>query len=108
MTFDMLLEEIKKRAEATDQADIDETPDMSFEVTVTGADGGVFYLEKDGSEVKLVSEKKPDADCHVAMSMDDLVALMNGRLNPFMAFMFGKVKFDGDMTKAMSITRFIG
>lgn len=43
------------------------------------------------------------ADCTVGLTIDDLLALVNGELNPTMGFMQGKLKIDGSMGVAMKL-----
>ncbi|KAA0706612.1 Non-specific lipid-transfer protein [Triplophysa tibetana] len=47
------------------------------------------------------TEKK--ADCTIAMSDSDLLALMTGKMNPQTAFMQGKLKITGNMGMAMKL-----
>lgn len=47
------------------------------------------------------TEKK--ADCTIAMSDSDLLALMTGKMNPQTAFFQGKLKITGNMGMAMKL-----
>lgn len=64
-----------------------------------GADGVVVI---DGATV---STTDAPADCTVALSKDNLEAMMAGELNPTMAFMMGKIKVTGDMSVAMQLSQ---
>lgn len=50
-----------------------------------------------------VSNEDGDADTTVSLSMDDLVAMASGSLDPMMAFMMGKLKIQGDMMVAQKL-----
>ncbi|XP_026521668.1 non-specific lipid-transfer protein isoform X2 [Notechis scutatus] len=80
--------------------------------------GGIFAFKvKDGPEGKEAtwvvdvkngkgcvdnnSDKK--ADCTIAMSDDDLLQLMTGKMNPQTAFFQGKLKISGNMGMAMKL-----
>ncbi|XP_007430965.1 non-specific lipid-transfer protein [Python bivittatus] len=80
--------------------------------------GGIFAFKvKDGPEgkeatwivdvkngkgcVDVNSDKK--ADCTIAMTDDDLLALMTGKMNPQTAFFQGKLKVSGNMGMAMKL-----
>uniref|UniRef100_A0A8C5WSD7 SCP2 domain-containing protein n=1 Tax=Laticauda laticaudata TaxID=8630 RepID=A0A8C5WSD7_LATLA len=80
--------------------------------------GGIFAFKvKDGPEGKEAtwvvdvkngkgcvdnnSDKK--ADCTIAMSDDDLLQLMTGKMNPQTAFFQGKLKVSGNMGMAMKL-----
>jgi putative sterol carrier protein len=70
-----------------------------------GSDG-VIYL--DGKSVpNTVSNDNKDADCTIAISHANLVALMTGELEPTTGFMMGKFKVSGDMSVALKLQRVI-
>ena len=58
----------------------------------------------DGASVPstVTNEDKP-ADATVSMKWDDFIALSEGRLDPMMAFMQGKLKIAGDMMIAQKL-----
>lgn len=70
-----------------------------------GADGCVYI---DGRSVpNTVSNEDKDADCTVAISHDNLVALLTGELEPATGFMMGKFKVSGDMSVALKLQRVV-
>lgn len=48
----------------------------------------------------------PTADVSLIMADDDLIALLKGELNGMMAFMTGKLQFEGDMMLAQKMRNF--
>lgn len=64
-----------------------------------GSDGVIVV---DGASV---TTDDGDADCTISLSMDDMESLMSGDLNPTMAYMQGKLKIEGDMSVAMSLSQ---
>jgi len=70
-----------------------------------GADGVAVIDGK--SEPNTVSNEDREADCTVAISKDNLVALLKGELNPMNGFMMGKFKVSGDMSVAMKLQRVV-
>lgn len=50
-----------------------------------------------------VAEMNEDAQCTIAVTEDDFLALLKGQLNPMTAMMSGKLKIDGDMGVAMKL-----
>ena len=67
---------------------------------------GVIVL--DGrSEPNRVHNDDVDTDCTIHISRDCLLDLMNGRLNPMMAYMSGKVTVTGDMRVALKLQKVI-
>ncbi|OYY90410.1 MAG: hypothetical protein B7Y45_07235 [Sphingomonas sp. 28-66-16] len=51
----------------------------------------------------VVSATDGPAETTIRMSFDNFKALAQGKLNPTMAFMTGKIKIDGDMGLAMQL-----
>ncbi|MGB1155595.1 MAG: SCP2 sterol-binding domain-containing protein [Alphaproteobacteria bacterium] len=65
-------------------------------------DEGVVRIE--GTEV---STDDGDADATINISLEDAVAMMEGDLNPTMAFMQGKLSVDGNMGMAMKLSNLL-
>jgi putative sterol carrier protein len=58
----------------------------------------------DGSKKPAVfSSEDEDADCTLSISADDLQAILNGELDPTMAFMTGRLKVKGSTAIAMQL-----
>lgn len=88
------------RAKVGDQSGLGAT--LKFDC---GADGVIVL---DGRSVpNRVHNDDVDADCTVAISHDNLVALLTGALEPTTAFMMGKFKVSGDMSVAMKLQRLV-
>ena len=70
-----------------------------------GADGVIVL---DGRSVpNRVHNDDVETDCTVAISHDNLVALLTGELEPTSGFMQGKFKVSGDMSVAMKLQRVV-
>jgi putative sterol carrier protein len=70
-----------------------------------GADGVVVI---DGKSVpNTVSNDNTDTDCTVAITLENLAALLTGELEPATGFMMGKFKVSGDMAVAMKLQRVV-
>ena len=70
-----------------------------------GADGVAII---DGKVVpNTVSNEDQDADCTIAITLENLGALMTGELEPATGFMMGKFKVSGDMSVAMKLQRVV-
>ncbi len=70
-------------------------------------DQGVVYIDATQSPATVSNEDKP-ADCDLQVSIDNLVKMGNGDLNPMMAVMSGKLKIKGDMGIAMKMGKVMG
>ncbi len=70
-----------------------------------GADGVIVL---DGRSVpNKVHNDNVDTDCTVAITHENLVALLTGELEPATGFMMGKFKVSGDMSVAMKLQRVV-
>jgi len=80
------------------------TSDKSLESTVKFAfDEGVIYIDGKAQPMT-VSNDDVDADCTIRMSLDDFRDMVDGELDPTMAYMTGKLKIEGDMGVAMKLS----
>ena len=65
-------------------------------------DVGKIFIDGAASPNAVTNEDKP-ADATVSIGWDDFLALSEGRLDPMMAFMQGKLKIAGDMMIAQKL-----
>lgn len=70
-----------------------------------GSDGVVFVDAL--STPNTVNNENQDAVCTVAVTLENLAALLSGQLNPMNGFMMGKLKVSGDMGVAMRLQNVI-
>ena len=69
-------------------------------------EAGVAYV--DGrSTPNTVDNTDRDADCTIAITRDNLAALVSGELEPTTGFMQGKFKVSGDMSVALKMQRVV-
>jgi putative sterol carrier protein len=88
------------RAKAGDDSGLNAT--LKFDC---GADGCVYL---DGRATpNTVSNDTRDADCTVAITTENLSALLTGDLEPATGFMMGKFKVSGDMSVALKLQRLV-
>ncbi len=64
---------------------------------------GTIHLD-DTVSPTLVSNEELSAPCTLVMSLDNFGKLLDGNLNPMMAFMSGKMKVEGDKGVAMKLS----
>lgn len=65
-------------------------------------DVGKIYIDG-ASKPNSVSNDDKSADCTIKLSWDDFLNMAQGKLDPTMAFMQGKLKVEGDMSIAMKL-----
>ena len=80
---------------------------FGFRVRLDLADIGSIYVDGENYPIK-VSNEPGDAAAVLRMSGSDLQELLDGRLSPLTAFMVGRIQVDGDLGKAMQLSRLFG
>ena len=69
-------------------------------------DGQVIHIDGNGN-TNIVSQEDIEADCTIEKTLETLMKIKSGDLNPMMAAMSGKVKISGDMSLAMKLQSLI-
>ncbi len=69
-------------------------------------DDGQILIDGNASP-NTVSNDDGEADCTVAITLENLNNLLSGKLDPVTGFMGGKFKVSGDMSIAMKLQRVI-
>ncbi|MBL4800670.1 MAG: SCP2 sterol-binding domain-containing protein [Emcibacter sp.] len=94
----MSLEDIT--AEISDKAQSMDANGKTIKIDLQG-DGIIFI---DGATTPpTVSNEDNEADVTLIISEENFEGLIDGSLNPQMAFMMGKLKIDGDMSLALKL-----
>jgi putative sterol carrier protein len=65
-------------------------------------DKGKIYIDGVSKPNSVSNDDKP-ADCTIKLAWDDFLNMAQGKLDPTMAFMQGKLKVEGDMSIAMKL-----
>jgi SCP-2 sterol transfer family len=79
---------------------------VTYKVVVTGDAGGVWMITPTASETQVRAGEEP-ADCTFTLAGPDLLALINGTLNPAEAWMQGKLHIAGDLAQAEAFGRIL-
>ncbi|CAG9313599.1 unnamed protein product [Blepharisma stoltei] len=69
-----------------------------------GAEPVVFTIDLKNGSGSFAKGRVGTADATFTMTDDDLIAVAQGKLNPQVAFMQGKMKIKGNMAKASKFT----
>ena len=83
-------------------AKVGENSGLGKVVKVDFGDAGKILIDGASVPNKVTNEDGP-ADATVQISIDDLLALASGALDPMMAFMSGKLKVQGDISIAQRL-----
>lgn len=80
-----------------------------FQFDLKGKNGGFWYLDlKNAPGAMGLGMSPAKSDVTLSMSDDDFVKMFSGKLSPTSAYMMGKLKMKGDITKAMLLDKFMG
>jgi putative sterol carrier protein len=96
-----LFQEIEKR--------INENPkpvegiESVYQFELSGDDGATYQLHLSNGTAKVVEGPAASADCTLQMDAKDFKDMVFGNLNGTAAFMTGKLKIKGDMSKAIKL-----
>jgi putative sterol carrier protein len=78
-----------------------------YQFNISGAGGGSWSVDGTAPGGAIAEGTSAAARCTVAMTDADFVNVVNGKLNPQMAFMSGKLKIQGDMGLAMKLQQIL-
>ncbi len=104
MTFNELVEKVRGTAGKVDASD---KVFLAVQVNITGKDSGVFYVEVKDHRINVEPYEYNDRNCAVTMSMTDFNKLLDGKLDPVIAFTTKKLKVDGDVGKALEFSKLL-
>ncbi len=104
MTFDELLTKVRTKAQ---DADVSGVGFLAVQVNITGKNEGVFYVEVKDHKISVEPYEYYDRNCAVTMDMTNFNKLIDGKLDPILAFTTGKLKVDGDAGKALEFSKLL-
>ncbi|MBK9134361.1 MAG: SCP2 sterol-binding domain-containing protein [Betaproteobacteria bacterium] len=88
------------------RAKVGESSGLNATLKFDCGDEGVVVI--DGASVpNTVDNTDRETDCTIAISHENLVALVTGELEPATGFMMGKFKVSGDMSVALKLQRIV-
>ncbi len=102
MTFEKLVDKVRGIAAKVDATGRDF---LAVQINITGKDSGVFYVEVKDGKINVEPYEYHDRQCAITMSLTDYNKLLDGKLDPVVAFTTGKLKIDGDIGKAVEFSK---
>jgi len=78
-----------------------------YQFNISGTNGGQWAVDCTQPGGAVTSGASAGAKCTVNATDADFLAIVNGKLNPQMAFMSGKLKIQGDMGLAMKLQQIL-
>lgn len=74
-----------------------------YQFDISGKEEGTYQLHLKDGLAKVIEGEDSASECTLIMSLDNFYKFLTGSLNGTMAFMTGKLKIKGDMTKALKL-----
>ena len=105
MTYESIVAAVRKKLSKADVSSIPGT--LAFQVDVEGKAEGIFYLEIKDGQLQVEPYDDHDRNARLIINGTNLMKLVNGKLDPVLAFTTGKLKVDGDTNAAMELIRFL-
>ena len=81
-----------KIKDTTGKADVVKKVNATYRFDITGPTGGTWIASISKKALPAVRQADEQAQCTITMADGDFVSLIDGKLNPQMAFMSGKLK----------------
>ena len=104
MTFDEMLTKIRGLAEKVYASGRDF---LAVQINLTGDNGGVFYVEVKDGRINIEPYEYNDRNCAITMDLSNFNKLIDGKLDPVLAFTTGKLRVDGDVGKALEFSKLL-
>jgi len=86
---------------------VPEHKNLAVQINLKGDDGGAFHVRVKDGKIVVEPTECPDKNCTITMTNDNFVKLMEGKLDPVKAYMFRKLKIEGDMNKALEFAKLL-
>jgi putative sterol carrier protein len=74
-----------------------------YQFDITGDGGGKWYAAITNGELAVTKGEHASPSITITMAAQDYINLTEGKLNPQMAFMTGKIKIKGDLGLGMKM-----
>lgn len=104
MKFEEIVEKVRSMK---DKIDASNTDFLAVMVTLTGKNGGVFYVEIKDKKVNVEPYEYNDRSCEIVMTPENFLKFIDGKLDPVFAYTTGKLKVNGDLGKALEFSKLL-
>lgn len=105
MTYESVVQTARKKFLDTDVSSVQGT--IAFQINLIGKVEGIFYIEIKDGRVNVEPYEYYDRNAILTMNATNFIKLINGKLDPVVAFTTGKLKVDGDINVALELIKFI-
>ncbi|MGN0523478.1 MAG: SCP2 sterol-binding domain-containing protein [Eubacterium sp.] len=106
MTYESIVEATRNKFSDANVSSVQGT--MAFQINIEGKSvNGIFYIEIKDGKVNVEPYEYYDRNAIITMNGTNFIKLINGKLDPVVAFTTGKLKVDGDINAALEMIKFI-
>ncbi len=105
MTYESVVQAARKKFLNVDVSSVQGT--LAFQINLVGKVEGIFYIEIKDGRVHVEPYEYYDRNAILTMNATNFTKLINGKLDPVIAFTTGKLKVDGDINAALEIVKFL-
>jgi putative sterol carrier protein len=99
MDRDELTERLRQRAAAN--------PPLGYRVLIDLGEDGVIFWDGTGAAPEIGDAPGEEIDSTITISADDLTKMVEGSLNPTLAYMTGRLKVSGSVGVALKISQLL-
>lgn len=102
MTYEQVVAKVKAKYADADASKLDST--LAIQVNLAGKNTeGVFYIEAKDGVVNVEPYDYHDNKAVVTVNPTNLMKVLDGKLDPVIAYTSGKVAIDGDPTAVLTL-----
>ena len=106
MTYESIVEATRNKFYDIDVSSVPGT--LAFQINIEGKSvNGIFYIEIKDGKVHVEPYEYYDRNAILIMNGTNFIKLINGKLDPIVAFTTGKLKVEGDINAALEIIKFL-
>ena len=105
MTFQDYFAKFREIFMAADVTKLD--GDIAFQINLTGEGAGTFYAEYKNGKLSVEPYDYHDRDAALTADSKDFLKIAEGKMDPIQAYFLGKLKVDGDVSKALALKNMV-
>lgn len=105
MTFQDYFKKFKDIFMEADVSKLD--GDIAFQINLTGEGAGTFYAEYKNGKLSVEPYDYHDRDAALTADSKDFLKIAEGKMDPIQAYFLGKLKVDGDVSKALALKNMV-
>lgn len=80
---------------------------LAIMIHITGEPEGTFYIEVKDGILSVEPYEYNDRDVAITISAEHFMKLMDKKADPIVLFTLGKIKTEGDVSKALMLKQFL-